>query len=104
MPTGKICKEALTPALQSFSTQSGKCLSPEKSHKLLARKTREGLAKRDKIELLRPEYPAVLRTEKLPKGSLRTYDPAFVRVENPEVQENTSPDSVEETLIKKKVK
>lgn len=89
---------------KSITTQSGKCLSPEKSHKLLARKTREALAKRDKIEMLRPEYPAVLCTEKLPKGSLRTYDPAFVRVENPEVQEKTSPDSVEETLIKKKVK
>ena len=86
---------------KSITTQSGKCLSPEKSHKLLARKTKEALAKRHKIALLCPEYPVVIRTERVAKGSVRTFDPAYVRNPNPEIVEKTSPDSVEEALVGK---
>ena len=86
---------------KSITTQSGKCLSPEKSHRLLARKTKEALAKREKIDLLIPEYPAVLKTEKVAKGSVRTFDPAYVYNPNPQVEEKTSPDSIEELLVGK---
>ena len=84
---------------KSITTQSGKCLSAEKSHKLLARKTKAALAKRTRVALLRPEYPAVLRTEKVAKGSVRTFDPAYVRNPNPEVVEKISSGSVEELLV-----
>lgn len=86
---------------KSITTQSGKCLSPEKSHKLLARKTKEALAKRSKIALLRPEYPAVMKTEKVAKGSVRTFDPAYVFNPDPEIIEKTSPDNIEELLVGK---
>jgi len=86
---------------KSITTPSGKCLSPEKSHKLLARKTKAALAKRKKISLLSPEYPAVLKTEKVAKGSVRTFDPAYVYNPNPEIIEKTSPDSIEELLVGK---
>ena len=76
-------------------------MSAEKSHKLLARKTKEALAKRHKIALLCPEYPVVIRTERVAKGSVRTFDPAYVRNPNPEIVEKTSPDSVEEALVGK---
>lgn len=66
-----------------------------------ARKTKEALAKRHKIELLHPVYPAVMRTERVVQGSVRTFDPAYVYNPNPEIEEVSSPDSVEEVLLGK---
>lgn len=85
---------------RSITTQSGKCLSLKRSHKLLARKTKTALAKRTQIPLVRTVYPVTLRTERVPKGSVRTHHPDYVRDPNPRFSERTA-DRVEEALYGK---
>ena len=85
---------------RSLTVQSGKCLPLHRSHKLLARKTKEALAKRKQIPLIHTTYPAVLRTELVPKGSVRTHHLDYVRDPNPKVRERTGA-TVEEALLGK---
>ena len=86
---------------KSTTVQSGKCLSVKKSHRRLARATKRALALRKTIPMVTPKYPATLRTEMVPKGSVRTHDPAYVRHPNPRFKDKTSNTSVEELLVGK---
>jgi D-amino peptidase len=78
--------------------QSADVIPLEKAHDLIRQKTAEALAKRKDIRLVEIAYPATLRWDYLPKGSLRTHDPAFKPADNPRRVEKTG-DSVEKLLI-----
>jgi D-amino peptidase len=80
--------------------QSADLLPLEESRRLIIQKTQEALAKRKEIRPIKIEYPATLRWDYLPKGSLRTHNPAFKPVDNPRRVEKTG-DSVEALLIGK---
>lgn len=80
--------------------QSAELVPIEESHALVKRKTEEALAKRNEIRPIEVKYPATMRWDYLPKGSLRTHNPAFKPVENPRRVEKSG-DSVEKLLIGK---
>ena len=80
--------------------QSADLLPLEKSRRLITQKTKEALAKRNEIRPTKIDYPATIRWDYLPKGSLRTHNPAFTPVDNPRRVEKTG-DSVEALLIGK---
>lgn len=86
---------------RSTTTQSGVCLSPKKSHKLIAKRVKQALAKRNKIAMLAPQYPAVLRREHIDNGSVRAYHPDYRRNPNPRITEKVSEHSVEQLIVGK---
>ena len=86
---------------RSTTTQSGVCLSAKKSHKLIACKVKQALAKRNRVAMVVPQYPAVLRREHIEKGSVRAYHPDFRRNPNPRVTEKVSERSVEQLIVGK---
>jgi D-amino peptidase len=77
--------------------QSADLLPVEESRRLITEKTKEALAKRQEIRPIKVDYPATLRRDYLPKGSLRTHNPAFKPVDNPKRAEKSG-DSVEALL------
>jgi D-amino peptidase len=80
--------------------QSAEPLPLAEARRLIKEKTQEALARRKEIKLLTIKYPATLRWDYLPKGSLRTHNPAFKTVGNPRRVEKTG-DSVEKLLVGK---
>lgn len=80
--------------------QSADPLPLEESRRLITEKTKEAVSKRTEIRPIKIEYPATLRWDYLPKGSLRTHNPAFKPVDNPRRVEKTG-DSVEKLLLGK---
>lgn len=77
--------------------QSAEPLPLAEARRLIREKTREALARRKEIKPIAIQYPATLRWHYLPKGSLRTHNPAFKPVENPR-QVEKSGNSVEKLL------
>lgn len=80
--------------------QSADPLPLDEARRLITQKTKEALAKRKEIQPIKIDYPATIRWDYLPKGSLRTHNPEFQPVENPRRVEKTG-DSVEALLIGK---
>lgn len=80
--------------------QSADLLPVDESRRLIAQKTKESLAKRQEIRPIKIDYPATIRWDYLPKGSLRTHNPAFKPFDNPRRVEKTG-DSVEVLLTGK---
>ena len=80
--------------------QSADLLPLEESHRLIEKTTKEALAKRKEIQLIKIDYPATMRWHYLPKDSLRTHNPAFKPVDDPRRVEKTG-DSVEALLLGK---
>jgi len=104
----KCCAEARSwlPGVVTCQTkvgtgpQSAELVPLEKARRLITQKTAESLANRKAIRPIQIEYPATLRWDYLPKGSLRTHNPAFKPFNNPRRVEKTG-DSVEALLIGK---
>ena len=104
----KCCAEARSwlPGVVTCQTkvgtgpQSADVLPLEKSRRLITQKTKEALAKRKAIRPIKIDYPATIRWDYLPKGSLRTHNPEFKPVDDPRRVEKTG-DSVEALLIGK---
>ena len=65
------------------------------------RPRKEAVAKRDEIRPIKINYPATIRWDYLPKGSLRTHNPNFKPFDNPRRVEKTG-ESVEALLLGKK--
>lgn len=80
--------------------QSAELVPVEEAHRLITRKTEEALARRKDVRRIAVSYPATIRWDYLPAGSLRTHNPAFKPVENPRRVEKTG-DSVEKLLLGK---
>ena len=80
--------------------QSADVIPLEKARDLIRQKTVEALAKRGEIRPVAIMYPATIRWDYLPKGSLRTHNPEFKPVDNPRRVEKTG-DSVEKLLVGK---
>ncbi|MDD4869370.1 MAG: M55 family metallopeptidase [Kiritimatiellae bacterium] len=80
--------------------QSADIVPVEEAHRLIKQKTEEALARRKDIKMIKVKYPATLRWDYLPKGSLRTHNPAFKPVDNPRRVEKSG-DSVEKLLLGK---
>lgn len=105
----KTCAEARSwiPGVVTCQTkkgtgpQSADLVPVEESHRLITQKTKEALAKRQEIRPIKIAYPATIRWDYLPKGSLRTHNPAFKPVDSPRRVEKTG-DSVETLLLGKK--
>jgi hypothetical protein len=72
----------------------------EESRRLITQRTKESLAKRNEIRPIKIDYPATLRWDYLPKGSLRTHNPAFKPIDDPRRVGKTG-DFVEKLLLKK---
>lgn len=86
---------------RSTTTQSGVCLAVSKAHKLIAKSVKLALAKRKKIAMVEPQYPAVLRREHISEGSVRAYHPDYRRNPNPRISEKVSEHSVEQLIVGK---
>ncbi len=86
---------------KATSTLSGICLPLEKSHRLIARKTKQALARRNSIPLIRVTYPVTMRWEYIPEGTPRVYALDFKPFSNPKYKELSS-DNVEKLLVGKK--
>ncbi len=87
---------------KSTGVQSADLVPVEEARRLIRIKTEEAIRRRKEIPLVQVQYPATLRWDYLPKGSLRTYDPAFVKpVAEPRRVEKTG-DSVERLFFDKK--
>jgi D-amino peptidase len=80
--------------------QSAEPLPLETAHDLVRQKTAEAVAKRKEIKPIEVKYPATMRWDYLPKGSLRTHNPAFKPVDNPKRVERPA-DSVEKLIVGK---
>jgi D-amino peptidase len=104
----KCCAEARSwlPGVVTCQTkvgtgpQSADLVPLEESRRLITQKTKEALAKRNEIRPMKIDYPATIRWDYLPRGSLRTHNPEFKPVDNPRRVEKTG-DSVEALLIGK---
>jgi D-amino peptidase len=104
----KCCAEARSwlPGVVTCQTkmgtgpQSADVLPLDESRRLITQKTKEALVKRKEIRPIKIDYPATIRWDYLPKGSLRTHNPEFKPVDNPRRVEKTG-DSVEALLIGK---
>lgn len=104
----KCCAEARSwlPGVVTCQTkvgtgpQSAEALPLDESRRLITQKTKEALAKRNEIRPIEIDYPATIRWDYLPKGSLRTHNPEFKPVDNPRRVEKTG-NSVESLLIGK---
>lgn len=79
------------------SAHSGTCLPLEDAHALIVKKTKEALAKRKTIALIKVIYPATMKWDFIPEGSPRVYADDFKPFTNPKSKELTS-DSVEKLL------
>jgi len=101
----KCCAEARSwlPGVVTCQTkvgtgpQSADVLPLDESRRLITEKTKEALARRAEIRPIKIEYPATIRWDYLPKGSLRTHNPEFKPVDHPRRVEKTG-DSVEALL------
>jgi D-amino peptidase len=80
------------------SASTGTCLPLEEAHALIAAKTKEALAIRNSLALIRVNYPATLQWEYIPQGSPRVYAPDFKPFPEPRTRELTS-GSVEKMLL-----
>lgn len=80
--------------------QSAALVPVEQARKLIRETTEAALLHRKEIPLLKISYPATLRRDYLPAGSLRTHNPDFKPVPNPRRVEKTG-DSVEKLLLGK---
>ena len=80
--------------------QSAELVLVDAAHRLITRKTEEALAQRKSMKCVAVRYPATIRWDYLPPGSLRTHDPAFKPVENPKRVEKTG-GSVERLFLEK---
>jgi D-amino peptidase len=78
--------------------QSADLVPLEQARLALRRKTAASLTRRKEMPLLTVAYPATLRWDYLPAGSLRTHNPAFKPVPNPRRVEKTG-GSVERLLV-----
>ncbi|MCH5375464.1 MAG: M55 family metallopeptidase, partial [Planctomycetes bacterium] len=104
----KCCAEARSwlPGVVTCQTkvgtgpQSADVLPLDESRRRITEKTEQALAKRNEIRPIQIKYPATIRWDYLPKGSLRTHNPAFKPVDNPRRVQRTA-DSVEALLIGK---
>ena len=104
----KCCAEARSwlPGVVTCQTkvgtgpQSADLLPLDKSRRLITQKTKESLAERKEIRPIKIDYPATIRWDYLPKGSLRTHNPEFRPIDDPRRVEKTG-DSVEALLIGK---
>lgn len=104
----KTCAEARSwiPGVVTCQTkkgtgpQSAELVPLEESRRLITQKTKKALDKRGEIELMKVDYPATIRWDYLPKGTLRTHNPSFKPVDNPR-RVVKSGDSVEALLLKK---
>lgn len=85
---------------QGTGPQSAEPLPLAEARRLIREKTQEALAKRQDIKPLVVQYPATLRWDYLPAGSLRTHHPDFKPVENPRQVEKRG-ESVEALLLRK---
>ncbi|MEI7807559.1 MAG: M55 family metallopeptidase [Verrucomicrobiota bacterium] len=85
---------------QGTGWQSADLVPVEQARKLIRQTTEAALLHRKEIPLLKISYPATLRRDYLPTGSLRTHNPAFQPVPNPRRVEKTG-DSVEKLLLGK---
>jgi D-amino peptidase len=79
---------------------SGKCLTLEKSHDLIKKKTVQALKKRNSIKPVKDIYPATIRWEYIPDGHPRVYDSKFIPVIDPQSAEKSSESSIEKILLK----
>jgi len=82
---------------KGIGPQSAELVPVEESQRLIKQKTEDALAKRKDIKLIEVKYPATVRWDYLPKGSLRTHNPGFKPVDNPRRVEKSG--SSVETLI-----
>jgi len=104
----KTCAEAQAwlpgvvtcPTKKGTGPQSADPLPLEESRRRITQSTKEALAKRNEIRPIKIDYPATLRWDYLPKGSLRTHNPQFKPVDNPRRVEKSG-DSVEKLLLGK---
>ena len=80
--------------------QSAEALPLEAARGLIQARTEAAVRKRRDVRPVRASYPARMVWEYLPKGSLRTYDPAFRPVAQPRREEKVG-DSVERLLLGK---
>lgn len=80
--------------------QNADLVPPEKSRAMIRETAMAALATRKEMPLLKVTYPATLRRDYLPKGSLRTHNPEFKPVSDPR-REEKSGDSVEKLLLGK---
>ncbi len=80
--------------------QSAELLPVDAAHRLITRQTEAALARRKTMPLTAVSYPATIRWDYLPPGSLRTYHPAFQPAANPKRVEKTG-ESVERLLLGK---
>lgn len=79
------------------SAHSGTCMPLEDAHALIVKKTKEALAKRKTIPLIKVSYPATMKWDYIPEGSPRVYADDFKPFTSPKSKELTS-DSVEKLL------
>ncbi|MBU4459679.1 MAG: M55 family metallopeptidase, partial [Verrucomicrobia bacterium] len=80
--------------------QSAEVLPAAESRARIAATTEEALRRRKEIRPVVPSGPQTLEWDYLPKGSLRTHNPAFVPVASPRRVTKTG-DSVERLLLDK---
>lgn len=80
--------------------QSADIVPVDKARALIRETTAAALKGRKEMPLLKVDYPATLRRDYLPKGSLRTHNPNFKPVPDPRRVERTG-DSVEKLLLGK---
>ena len=80
------------------STQSAVLIPVEQSHRNIQAATEAALRQRTEIPCLKISYPATLRWDYLPPGSLRVHNPDFRPVAHPRRVEKTGP-SVEQLLL-----
>ena len=78
---------------------SGKCLTLRQSHNLIKKKTVQALKKRNSIKPVKVHYPATIRWEYIPDGYLRVCDPKFIPVSDPQYEEKSSENSIEQLLV-----
>lgn len=85
----------------STGPQGAACLPDEAARRLIREKACEAVRLRGKIRPAGAAHPATIRWDYLPKGSLRTYDPAFRPAAEPQ-RETLTGESVERLFIDKK--
>jgi len=85
---------------RSTGPQSADCLPLDAARRLIREKTVEALRRRKEIPLVKVQYPVTMRWDYLPKGALRTYDPAFKPAPDPRRVVVTG-DSVERLFFSK---
>jgi D-amino peptidase len=93
LPGGVTCQTK-----KGTGPQTAELLPVQESRHLITQRTKEALAKREKIPPIKIDYPATIRWDYLPEGSLRTHNPAFKPYDNPRRVEKKG-DSVEVLLI-----